>query len=252
MSNNDGWMTLWQFTRSIDRRRVTEVEVFSANWNSRTLTFADYEQAQLDVLRNDPPIPLPGSAEWLEMVDQQVARNRTRRRFEIDQLMTIELPAKIREALASGKYEVTARRMVDQALVTLEPRSRAVLTADLQLNQLVGSAGSYGEIAIRPVSNLPPAIETEAVQIDPPLPPAPTRPHRCEYLPDLRIYLVRHPELLANLDDVGIAKKFRSYMRVSSIHLPARNSYIASQIGKIRSELAVNAQGAVPPTAEEA
>ncbi|HSQ51077.1 MAG TPA: hypothetical protein VLL94_07390, partial [Nitrospiraceae bacterium] len=65
-------------------------------------------------------------------------------------LLYEELPKTVKDRLLSGEYEITTRRMNDQQVVTLSPRDLVALDVDILNRQFAGSAGCYGEIAIRP------------------------------------------------------------------------------------------------------
>jgi hypothetical protein len=150
-------MTLWQFTRSIARRQVVEVEDFTHRWNFGIVSLEERSKATHTLLAAGHGYVMTGhsldpvsahSIEGIEAIEEQIVKDRLFRKAQIDLLLTEALPAKVRRALTSGKYEVTARRIVDQKVITLGPRDLAVLTADYTKNQFTGSAGAYGEVAI--------------------------------------------------------------------------------------------------------
>jgi hypothetical protein len=150
------YVDLWQFARKI---APVQTEKIADYWRLATAYPIDSsmgsanpeerEKARLDVLRDYPWLLQEQPTELPRLITDQVILNRLVWRTEVIHLLNQELPRMVKDRLLSGNYEITARRLNDQQVVTLSPRDLAGLDIDIQNRQFVGSAGCYGEIAIR-------------------------------------------------------------------------------------------------------
>ena len=157
MSDN-AYMDLWKFLRDVAAPEETaNVDAYWYAHHNRGFYPGELNEAEAqilpDVLEFDPMLE-DHPQEHIDLLAQSQAWiNRQHWRAEVEYLIKHGLPRKLNERLALADYEVSARRLDNRELVKLTERDRAALRWDIPNEQLVGTAGSYGEIAFRRRTN---------------------------------------------------------------------------------------------------
>ena len=165
-----GWVSLWNFLRQIANEHCAEVEAYWLAVNNGDFYSDELKEAQSELLLEYPEILTGRSPRDLKTLTRARAwLKRQQWKAEVVRLLDHELPRLLKERLASGEYEITARRLADQAEVKLTPRNLAGLTIDIPNQKFIGSAGSYGEIVIRRCAGRNAELPTDAA-------PQPQRP----------------------------------------------------------------------------
>jgi len=168
---NKPYLDLWQFVRTMASEQCAEFDRYVRACHIRratggSLDLAELEKAHMEVQIDDPTIR-QRPEEFLRTVNHRLMTNWLQWRLEIEQLLRQDLPRMVKEALLSGQYEITARRLTDQAVITLVARDLAALTIDIEKKLMIGSAAVYGEIAIQcleePEGNTPVSAAAESL-----------------------------------------------------------------------------------------
>ncbi|HEV8680637.1 MAG TPA: hypothetical protein VGQ90_14770, partial [Stellaceae bacterium] len=172
--SDDGYMDLWRFLREIANEQCAEVEAYWLAVKNGDLYPAELNQARSEILREISEDPLmwreQSPADIRRLMRDRAVLNRLKWRAQVVRLVEHELPRLAKEKLATGDYQVAARRVADRARVELSPADVAVLTVDVQNKELLdGDRSCYREIAIRRRPPLPSSAPSEAMTGQAPL-----------------------------------------------------------------------------------
>jgi hypothetical protein len=160
MSDN-AYMDLWQFAMEIAPAEIAKVEAYwladLASTSGVLIPLDDVREARAQVFAElheyDPLLEAHSPDDVKLLVNSQIVLNRLKWKNEVERLLALEIPNLIRAQLATGDYEIRARRLADQIDGELTPRHLVALDIDIPKMLFIGSAGSYGEIAIRRRTN---------------------------------------------------------------------------------------------------
>ncbi|MDR3524064.1 MAG: hypothetical protein P4L66_08155 [Acetobacteraceae bacterium] len=165
--NQAGWLNLWQAAKLIAPKMCG-----LASWwvSNPTASPGAVERAEAALMRRDPSIinaatrirtnlrpgddvqaalaTLWAEPRFLVLLRAEMAQRADRRQRLGRHLMRCVLPFKLRQALVSGAFEVSAR-LHDGRTTTLAPRDLVGLDVDLANSSLAGDGLVYGAVRVR-------------------------------------------------------------------------------------------------------